>query len=150
MKVYRYMSNAEFNKLINGQSLHNPKVRNTACSNSCGFCFLAETTTFTTRDFDGQEKTYEYTPEECSSFLDGIISEDVLVEFDVLDTNLLNCGFGVYMNPVTVRYDVTIRISEYSCHTYDRTVLRPIRYMRGTPECYTDWRKQHWVELSAN
>ena len=149
MKVYRYMSRTEFTNLIHGMSLHNATVRDTFHSTSCGFCFLAETTTFTTRDFEGEEQTYEYTPEECFYFLEGVVTEDVLVEFDVLDSKLLNCGEGVYMNPITVEYDYTISITEYSCHTYDRNVLRPLRYKLGNPEGYTNWSETSWIEIAV-
>ena len=148
MKVYRYMSREEFTKLINGTSLHNPTVRDTDYSTSCGFCFLAETTTFVTFNFDGEEQTFEYTPEDCSSFLGGIVTEEVLVEFEVMDPQLLRSDFATYMNPISTEYEETIYITEYSCHTYDRTVLRPLRYKLCKPNGYTYWDRMPWIQVS--
>lgn len=144
-KFYRYMSEAEFKKLMNGEVLFNPKKRSVEHTNSNGFCFLAETTTFTTRDWNGNLQEYAWSADYCD-FLDGIVSDDMLVEFEVKSPDLLQEGFGVYMNPITTKHDKTIRISEYSCHTYDKTVLKPLRFKVADGD-YPNWQRLPWQAI---
>lgn len=146
-KVYRYMSFNEFEALMNGIQLSNPKIRNWKTTNSCGFCFLAETTAFSVRNQDGIVQHYKLRAENCC-FLDGIVSNDVLVEFEVKDNSLLRKGFGVYWNPYYSGYEQTITIDEYSCHSYNKTMLQPIRAKINSCKdfCYS-WSESSWTNL---
>ena len=85
MKLYRYMSIEEFIKMCGGIHLTYTKdpTRKTR-SNSKGFCFIGENTTFTVyyeteEGFESED--YTFTPERCYDFLSGIVSRDMLVEF---------------------------------------------------------------------
>lgn len=147
MKVYRYMSRKEFDLLQSGASLHNDTIRDESYSNAHGFCFLAETTTFTTANYDGDEQDYTYSPEDCLCFLDGIVTEDVLVEFEVKDFEILRQGFGSYMNPISTEYDMFITITEYSSTYYDKYLLKPLRAKFNNIETYGWVEKTPWVAV---
>lgn len=85
MKLYRYMSLEEFAKLNAGLKLtryKNDRHLKTTCK---GFCFLGERTTFyvPSQDENGKDyfEEYKFSPENCINFLRGIVTPDVLVEF---------------------------------------------------------------------
>ena len=83
MKVYRYMSRAEFLALVEGQTLVNHRTFPEFNTASHGFCFMACASR--------QEAV------ENLEFLYGIVCDDVLAEFEVRDTGLLEESWGVYV-----------------------------------------------------
>ena len=92
MKLYRYMSVQEFIKMCEGMHLTYSGILTEdiegLLTNSIGFCFLGEKTTFVANGMpeDGFELgTYTYTPENCEWFLGGVVSPDILVEFQATD-----------------------------------------------------------------
>lgn len=135
MKLYRYMSMKEFQLLSAGCELENKNTFKKCLTNSEGFCFLGEKTKFVINDTE--EVTFS--AQECRMFLNGIVSDDILVEFEVADTTGLKEGFGVYASPYD--YEELIRIDEYSVMSYNRDKFVPIRYGMPVPFSYTkcDW-----------
>lgn len=115
-KLYRYMSWYEFIKMSQGikiQSLVDySKIKKTS---SRGICFLGEKTL---KGFlygsDPIEK-----PEDCLEYLGGIVSNDVLVEFEITDQALVNESMGTYKDG---------EHAEYWMDYYDNKVLIPLRY----------------------
>ena len=92
MKLYRYMSIEEFIKMCGGIHLTYTGILTEnitgLLTNSIGFCFLGENTTFVVNGMteEGFELgTYTYTPENCEWFLGGVVSPDILVEFQATD-----------------------------------------------------------------
>lgn len=130
MKVYRYMSFKEFNTMILGIPVVHKKRAFKARTNSYGFCFLPETTKFSVYEDDYSNKKHDffYSAEQCYEFLSGIVSNDILVEFEVLDESILSEGYGIYADPTYISgWWGTIGIIEYSTIQYDWTTLRPLR-----------------------
>ena len=96
MKVYRYMSFKEFNTMILGIPVVHKKRAFRARTNSYGFCFLPETTEFSVySEYSNERHDFSYNAEQCYEFLSGIVSEDILVEFEVLNESILFEGYGV-------------------------------------------------------
>lgn len=82
MKLYRYMSQKEFNKYLNGKKLVNNFDYTTSNrSGSKGFCFLGEYTTFSVNS-NREELKFTFSPSKCYDFLTGIVSCDLLIEFE--------------------------------------------------------------------
>lgn len=120
MTVYRYMSNEEFQKFSAGLKIIGKKHHD-AKTNSKGICFLQEMTHFT----DASGRTHDWNPVSCYEFLLGIVSEDVLVEFE---TNTeLNKTYGVYADPCGGWYDL-IEIEELCVDSYDISTMKAVRY----------------------
>ena len=82
MKVFRFMSNDEFEKYRNNITLKNDK-KHEQKTNSIGFCFL---------------NTEDYTPEEAMHFLSGIVSFDICAVFETEEN--LQKTYGVYAKPI--------------------------------------------------
>lgn len=82
MKLYRYMSINEFLKLMSGEKLTNTNKFSMNRTDSEGFCFLGEETAYQHGyDHDeGQILTYDAL--SCLKFLKGIVSDEILVEFN--------------------------------------------------------------------
>ena len=117
MKVYRYMSFKEFNTMILGIPVVHKKRAFRARTTSYGFCFLPETTDFYVAEENcpSNSHKFSYSAEECYEFLDGIVSDDILVEFEVLDRFALSQGWGIYSDPTWISgYFGLINIVEYS------------------------------------
>lgn len=129
MKVYRYMSMKEFEKMSAGCVLENMNTFKDCRTESEGFCFLPQITKFEVCDeWEGEVFTFEYTPEQCIQFLTGIVTNDVLVEFEV-DKTLINASYGVYADPTYISGDDgIIEILEYCTKTYSRDDFIPCRY----------------------
>lgn len=87
MRVFRFMSNKEFQLFTAGCEIIGKKSFN-ARTESSGICFLASA------DFD---------PTEAYDFLKGIVADDVCVEFEIPD-NLLTESFGVYYIGAVTEY----------------------------------------------
>lgn len=82
MKLYRYMSIVEFIKMNAGMNMipkHTEFV--TKRTNSLGFCFLGENTLIECSD--GVCETFS--PQDCILFLNGIVNDEILVEFIATD-----------------------------------------------------------------
>lgn len=97
MKIFRFMSKEEFDKLLAGEILVNNK-KHDANTNSIGFCFM------------------EGDPEYCYEFLSGIVSDEVCVVFETKKE--LNKSFGIYADPNGFFYD-TITQDEYCTEEYN-------------------------------
>ena len=123
MLVYRYMSNKEFNKVTAGVTLVNNNSFKGNKTNSKGFCFLPEKVSFYSY---AQETEVTLTAQECYEFLEGIVSRDVLVEFETEEE--LEESSGVYADPLTDEWGANIVIDELCTITYDRDTFIPKRY----------------------
>lgn len=116
MKVYRYMSNNEFNMLTAGCIISGAKsICNSCKTTSNGVCFIADNTDVDGVDFDALK---------CYDFLSGIVSNEVLVCMDIPEYKL-NIGYGVYAHPFGGFFD-TVTIKEYYIDEYsinDATII---------------------------
>lgn len=121
MKYYRYMSTKEFSLLCAGCDIKG-KSSFKARTNSMGVCFLAEKTEAVTED----NRLEHYTPETAFRFLSGIVSEDVLVEFET-ETELSE-SWGIYADPQSPYFDGTMTVTEYNIPFYNRDIMHPVRY----------------------
>lgn len=124
MKVYRYMSFHEFNLMeagvtIVGRSYHD------ANTDSVGVCFLPELTYVR----DGEA----WTADKCLEFMSGIVTNDVLVEFETNET--MTESWGEYADPYG-DYDDTISIMELCIPQYNRSSMIPVRYAMGDTNWY--------------
>ena len=98
MKFYRFMSEVELIKMLNGDILENLDPHKGSATNSEGFCFLREDSTLES-EF-GVEKVFEKKAELWESaleFLYGIVNDDYFVEFETAKE--LKEGYGRYANP---------------------------------------------------
>ena len=122
MKLYRYMSMKEFSKLSSGCILENKNTFMKNRTSSIGFCFLPE-------EIKIKDKTGEYnlTPVESLEFLEGIVTNDVLVEF-IVNSDLVQKSNGVYANPFIDEWDCYVEITEYCAKQYSKETFIPIRY----------------------
>lgn len=66
------------------------------------------------------------------------MSEDVLVELEVLNPELLREGFGTYADPTTGDWYARISIKEYSTPEYSAEDLMPVRYAVGFDQSVSD------------
>ena len=96
MKIFRFMSKEEFDKLLAGETLVNNK-NHKANTNSIGFCFMKDD------------------PEYCYEFLSGIVSDEVCVVFETKKE--LNKSFGIYADPSGSFFD-NIAKDEYCTEEY--------------------------------
>lgn len=125
MKVYRYMSFAEFNKMSIGCTMTNDSKHKGCRTSSVGFCFLAEENKFYSY---GCEEEVSLSADACYMFLCGIVSDDVLVEFEVAEGFELGVDYGIYADPYGGWDDPSICIDEYTTMSYSRDELIPTRY----------------------
>ncbi len=127
MKVYRYMSEKEFHACNSGIELvplhRNHKARTT----SKGFCFLPEIVCLHGQHYDGTPYTEKTTADHCLSFLSGIVTSDVLVEFEAPET-FFRKSDGIYADPYSDSWDDFITMDELCCDSYSRDILIPLRY----------------------
>lgn len=128
MKLYRYMSINEFNKMLAGIDIIG-KTHLNARTVSVGVCFLGE-------------NTEGFMPEECIEFLSGIVDNDVLVEFSVQNAENITESFGIYAKPFC-DYDETILVTEYCISKYNRDTFIPTRY--AIVEC---WNHAKWYSIN--
>ena len=110
MKVFRFMSYAEFLKYIKGEKLEN-KTEHTGNTNSVGFCFMEYE-----EDYD-IEYSYEY--------LSGIVDEEVICVFEV-DKSKLKESWGVYADPYGSFFS-TITETEYCTKSYNKNDFKLIK-----------------------
>lgn len=123
MKIFRFMSNIEFEKYKNNIKLENTKVHE-GKTNSVGFCFL---------------NADDYTPEEAMHFLSGIATFDICAVFETKEK--LKKTYGVYAKPLKSTGDITTDImnllmgfgdrftaDEYCINEYDKDKFKLIKY----------------------
>lgn len=128
MKIYRYMSKKEFQLYTAGVPMIHAKNNLKANTTSVGFCFLGEKTQI--------KNNICYSSVECLEFLEGIVTNDVLVEMTAPD-ELLKKSLGIYASPFN--YDDTICIQEYCAKSYDLTTFIPCRYAMVAASKKADW-----------
>ena len=126
MKAYRWMSKKEFQKLMAGCDINVVRRRRTTRTTGKGIFFFPEDyfKTWMTDFPDFVSK--QPSPEFSSKFLSGIVSQDVLVEFDVQCEPEIS--YGVYANPYTGDWDDYIEVDELCVPFYNRETMVPIRY----------------------
>lgn len=134
-KLYRYMSIYEFLKMSIGEEIQ--PINNcskTKRTNSKGVCFLGEKT-FDSEDFQRQ------TPEACISFLGGIVSNDILVEFEIKKLEDISESFGEYAS--------VDKIPEYWLESYNKKKLTPLRYKIAIGQYFEedDWEKYNEIDI---
>ena len=143
MKIYRYMSKVEFNKMMSGKSIVGKK-HHVAMTNSTGICFLPETVTFIVKD--GRKISFD--PVLCFDFLYGIVADDYLVEFETNES--LNCTYGRYADPTTENFGDFITVQELCIPEYNKLIVKPIRYSNGYDFCYNYHKginALNWIEI---
>jgi hypothetical protein len=137
------MSFEELNKIMQGETLSHPVnwSEEGNASTSSGFCFLGEKTSFKVKD----GRVISYDPIECYSFLSGIVTEQVLVEFELVDDNAIkiaeNCR---YADPSTTGEHDYIYIKEYYINEYNSEILKPLRINIGFGYSYSNF-IHNWI-----
>lgn len=145
MKVFRFMSNEEFEKYNKNITLKNNK-KHDGKTNSVGFCFL---------------NMKEYTPEEAMHFLSGIVAFDVCAVFETKDK--MQKTYGVYAKPIkstgnpmedllNIFSGFTDRFTanEYCTTEYNKETMKLLKY---SEEIWKQWNpagqqpKLKWVEV---
>ena len=86
MIFYRYMSHTEFNKYLNCQTIY-PTDR----WNCNGVCFLSEKT----KVISWKDNIFYLSPIECLDFLTGIVTEEVLCQFEI-NKNIITPQLSTY------------------------------------------------------
>lgn len=128
MKLFRFMSKKEFDKLIKGEVLTNNKEHK-GHTNSKGFCFM-----------DVEDNSPEYAYE----FLSGIVSDDVCVVFET--DKKLKKSYGVYADPYGRFFD-TITENEYCTKKYSLKDFKIVEM--AIPVFSLDEKEQEW-EWTSN
>ena len=131
--VYRYMSDNEFRKLMNGDVLVNEtdhsKSRHT---HSVGFCFLQDLSLV-----EGGRSKEWFTPATAILMLRTIVSEDVLVKFETEE--VFRFSYGQYASPFERGGDLfnpeLVYMRELSLTRYSKDTVRPIEFCRGEVNC---------------
>ena len=120
LKVFRFMSQEEFDKYLAGEKLINTTDhrKKFAFTGSKGFCFFE----YMDWDDDGVDGI---TPEYAYEFLSGIVTEDVVAVFET-DKQLTE-SYGRYADPYGAFFD-TIRMDEYCTTEYDNKSFHLIKY----------------------
>jgi hypothetical protein len=126
MKIFRFMSNDEFQKFQAGEVLENT-VHHQGKTNSVGFCFL---------------NIKEFAPEKAMHFLSGIVSFDICAVFET--EKKLQKTYGIYAKPIkstgNLRLDLMnlyMRLSdkftanEYCTTKYDNKNFKLIKYSKN-------------------
>lgn len=111
MKLFRFMSKDEFEKLINGEELANEK-EHAGHTDSIGFCFMPY------KEDEDIEYAYEY--------LSGIVTDDIVVVFET-DKNNLNKSWGIYADPYG-HFFHTITETEYCTTNYNKNTFKILKY----------------------
>lgn len=122
------MSINEFLKLMSGEKLTNTNKFSMNRTDSEGFCFLGEETAFQ-HGYDHEEgQILTYDALSCLQFLKGIVSDEILVEFNPSESAIkkLHEGTGIYSDPQG-DYGDLICITEYSTTEYDKDAFNPNR-----------------------
>lgn len=133
MRLYRYMSQDEFNKFLTGTEMVHEDRHKWGVEE---FCFLPETVKFYSwkEDYDdesgrtGEYVDYSYTAEECYAFMTGVVSEDILACFEIPQEFVEASHGGIYADPTTGNPDAKILIDEYRVKTYSTKNCKLIKY----------------------
>lgn len=121
MKLYRYMSEAEFNKFTAGIPVVG-KSHFDCRTDSTGICFLGEVTRFISG-----ENEYTFSPEQCVKFLPLWHDQYILVEFETSED--VTESFGIYADPIQCDdWYACIEIQEYCIDQYSRDTFEMTRY----------------------
>ena len=140
--VFRYMSEKEFNLVTSGNVIVGKRYFK-ARTNSSGVCFLPDRVKFHS---DGIE--YEFSPEQCFEFMSGIVCDEVLVKFEVVDADLTE-SYGVYADPINQDWFARISIKELCIPYYDRDMLKPVAQAVRDDEGW-DWEaKWKWFKYNG-
>lgn len=119
MKIFRYMSKKEFDKLVKGEILKN-NTHHKAYTNSVGFCFM---------------KVADNEPEYAYNFLSGIVDDDICVVFET-NKKLTKC-YGIYADPYG-SFFATITEDEYCTKEYSLEDFKIVKM------AIPDFRKEEW------
>ena len=117
---YRYMSMDEFNKMSAGVDIVGKKEFNCRTT-STGVCFLSEQTLC-----EDDEHKAVITPEQALDFLCGIVSEDIIVEFEARQD--LTESYGIYASIFCSGLYDRMTVTEYCTPSYNRDNMIPVRY----------------------
>lgn len=147
MKVFRFMSKAEFEKYRNSKELTNNK-RHEGRTNSIGFCFL---------------NIEEYSPEEAMHFLSGIVTFDICAIFET--SEILNKTYGEYAKPIKSTGDFMVdyirllcgfnerfTANEYCITEYNNKKFKLLKFSENIWEQWNERKKQEklkWKEMNA-
>lgn len=145
MKIFRFMSNEEFEKYQKGKVLENNK-KHKGNTNSVGFCFL---------------DTDEFTPEKAMHFLSGIVTFDICAVFETKEK--LNKTYGVYAKPIKRTGDAfedlynlltnfgdKFTANEYCITKYSKETMKLLKYSKNI---WFQWKpneeqtKLKWIEV---
>lgn len=128
MRLFRFMSKKEFDKLLNGEDLINT-TKHKGYTKSVGFCFM-----------EGVEEDAEYSYE----FLSGIVSGEICVLFDTDEK--LNESYGVYADPYGHFFD-TITKDEYCIEKYNKETIKPIKYCNNFDNIFCEDKEWKWQKI---
>ena len=128
MRLFRFMSKKEFDKLLNGEDLINNKEHQ-GFTNSVGFCFM-----------EGKEADAEYSYE----FLSGIVSREICVLFETNEK--LNESYGIYADPYGSFFDSITR-DEYCIKKYNKETIKPIKYCDNFDSRSWENKKWKWQKI---
>ena len=124
MKFYRFMSMKEFNKMSSGVDIVGKKSFEAYRTTSTGVCFLSEQ--ILCKD-DEHKATINV--EKAYDFLYGVVSNDIVVEFECRQK--MTESYGIY---ASIFGPDTMVVTEYCVPSYNRDNMIPVRY--GTID---DW-----------
>lgn len=128
-KLYRYMSYDEFEKYLRGEEIIGKKHKvNREVEPYQAICFLPPKT------------TRGYTPERAISFLGGVVTQELLVEFEVVKEykHLIHKDKGWYADPDSDAWDDGFYVVEYSLPSYNNTILKVTAIKDHTIETYEE------------
>lgn len=111
MKLFRFMSKKEFEKLVNGEKLINKK-KHKGRTGSTGFCFMQY------KEDENIRYSYEY--------LSGVVTNDIIVVFETNKKNVKE-SWGIYADPNGSFFD-TITETEYCTTQYDKDTFKIVKY----------------------
>ena len=111
MKLFRFMSKEENEKLMSGETLTN-KIAHKGKTASVGFCFM---------EYE-EDNDIEYS----HKFLNGIVTDDIVVVFET-DKKNVNKSWGIYAAPYGNLFDEIGRI-EYCTTQYNKATFKILKY----------------------
>lgn len=147
MKAYRWMSFSEFTKLYSGCTIRPYITVRTERTSGSGVFFLPENYGesiiggdpyyYCEEDPTALEKAYSsMDPERSLWFLNGIVSRDVMVEFEI--NQPMTEAYGCYADPIIQEWDARVTIKELCCPEYNMDTMIPLRYY--IPKSEYDWK----------
>ena len=130
MKLFRFMSKKEFDKLKKGEVLINTTIHK-GFTNSVGFCFM---------------NVNDNNPEYAYMFLSGIVSDEVCVVFQT--NKKLKKSWGRYASPYGAFFD-TMMIDEYCTKNYSLQDFKIIKYTTKIPSAWDEDADWNWKEIKG-